>query len=62
LQDAGMLPSQRVGLALLVLLPGGLVHAFMRQSPKVKPDRAHDSAGVGDWSEYGGHGSDSSGH
>ena len=57
-----MRTSQWIGIALLLLLIGGLVYAFVRHGAKVKPDRKHD-VGVGTTSgdDHGGSG-DSGGH
>ena len=57
-----MQPAQWIGIALLLLLLGGLVYAFIRSGSKVRPDKSHDPGTAADWSEHGGHSADSSGH
>lgn len=58
-----MTSSQWIGIAILLLLVGGLLYAFMRGGSKVKPDGAHDSGSAADWGGHGGHGgADSGGH
>jgi len=57
-----MQPSQWIGIALLLLLLGGLVYAFIRPGSKVRPDKSHDPGTAADWSEHSGHSADSSGH
>jgi hypothetical protein len=57
-----MQTSQWIGIALLLLLIGGLVYAYVRHGAKVKPDEKHPT-GVGTTSgdDHGGSG-DSGGH
>jgi hypothetical protein len=58
-----MQTSQWIGIALLLLLIGGLVYAFVRHGAKVKPDQKHDVGGIGTSSgdNHGGY-SESGGH